>query len=41
MSILEDLAGNRIGGLFEVDVFNRVEQPDEREVYRVPFAVTE
>ena len=41
MSILEDLAGNRIGGLFEVDVFNRVEQPDEREVYSVPFAVTE
>ncbi len=41
MSILEDLAGNRIGGLFEVDVFDRVEQPDEREVYRVPFTVTE
>jgi hypothetical protein len=40
MSILEDLAGNQIGGLFEVDVFDRVERPDQREVYRVPFQVT-
>lgn len=39
MSILEDLAGNQIGGLFEVDVFDQVERPDQREVYRVPFAV--
>jgi len=41
MSILEDLAGNQIGGLFEVDVFDRVERPEQREVYRVPFEVTQ
>jgi len=38
--ILEDLAGNQIGQLFEVDVFEGVELPEEREVYRVPFTVT-
>jgi hypothetical protein len=41
MSILEDLAGNQIGGHFEVDVFDRVERPEQREVYRVSFEVTQ
>lgn len=40
MAILEDLAGNQIGQLFEVDVFDRIEQPEGQESYRVPFAVT-
>jgi len=38
--ILEDLAGNQIGQLFEVDVFEGVELPEERDAYRVPFTVT-
>lgn len=30
-TVLEDLAGNRIGAPFEVDVFERIERPDQPE----------
>ena len=36
---LEDLAGNRIGRLFEVDVFERVEERITRETIPLPFKV--
>jgi hypothetical protein len=36
---LEDLAGNRIGKPFEVDVFNKVESRPEAETVEVPFVV--
>lgn len=38
LGILEDLAGNRIGRPFEVDVFEAV-RPEEQQSYRIPFAV--
>jgi hypothetical protein len=40
LTILEDLAGNQIGKPFEVDVFERVDSPDDvAETHRVPFVV--
>ena len=39
LGILEDLAGNRIGVPFEIDVFEEIDEPDEQESYRVPFHV--
>lgn len=36
---LEDLAGNRIGQPFEVDVFERIDRPDEQESYEIPFSI--
>ena len=39
LGILEDLAGNRIGVPFEIDVFEQIDEPDEQESYRVPFEV--
>jgi hypothetical protein len=36
---LEDLAGNKIGRAFEVDVFERVEQEIRRETIDLPFRV--
>ena len=37
LSILEDLAGNRIGVPFEIDVFEQIDETDEAETYRIPF----
>jgi hypothetical protein len=37
LSILEDLAGNRIGRAFEVDNFERVDRSPEPDVTRIPF----
>ncbi|TDI35822.1 MAG: hypothetical protein E2P02_27095 [Acidobacteria bacterium] len=40
LTILEDLAGNQIGKPFEVDVFTRVDSPDDvTDTHRVPFVV--
>ena len=39
LSILEDLAGNRIGVPFEIDVFEQIDDPAEQDVYRVPFEI--
>ena len=39
LSILEDLAGNRIGTPFEIDRFEQIDEPDEQEFYRVPFEI--
>ena len=40
LTILEDLAGNQIGKPFEVDIFERVDSPDDiAETHRVPFVV--
>ena len=39
LSILEDLAGNRIGVPFEIDVFEQIDEPTEQETYRVPFEI--
>ena len=36
---LEDLAGNRIGRLFEVDVFQKIDREITAETVEVPFAV--
>ena len=36
---LEDLAGNRIGRLFEVDVFERVEERITTTTVSLPFQV--
>ena len=38
-TILEDLAGNRIDRLFEVDVFERVDEQTNRETVSLPFKV--
>lgn len=40
LSILEDLAGNRIGVPFEIDRFEQIDDLEEQESYRVPFEVT-
>ena len=37
LSILEDLAGNRIGRAFEVDTFDRVDETTEPAVTSIPF----
>lgn len=39
LSFLEDLAGNRIGKPFEVDVFESVPGPDESDSYPIEFEV--
>ncbi len=40
LTILEDLAGNQIGKPFEVDIFERVDSPDDSpETHVVPFVV--
>jgi hypothetical protein len=39
LSILEDLAGNRIGRAFEVDEFDRTDRSAEPERFLVPFRV--
>jgi hypothetical protein len=39
MTILEDMAGNRIGRAFEVDEFSRVDESAEQETVAVPFRV--
>ena len=41
LSILEDLAGNRIGVPFEIDVFEQIDEPTEQETYRVPFEISQ
>ena len=40
LSILEDLAGNRIGVPFEIDVFERIDNQTEQESYRIPFEIS-
>jgi hypothetical protein len=37
LSILEDLAGNRIGRAFEIETFERVDKALEPEVTTIPF----
>ena len=39
LSIMEDLAGNRIGMPFEIDVFETVEETTAAEDFRIPFEV--
>jgi hypothetical protein len=39
LSILEDLAGNRIGRAFEVDSFERVDRSHEPEITSIPFTL--
>ncbi len=39
LSILEDLAGNRIGVPFEIDRFEQIDELEERDAYRVPFEI--
>ena len=37
--IVEDLAGNRIGTAFEIDVFDTVDQTTAVEELRIPFEI--
>lgn len=39
LSILEDLAGNRIGVPFEIDTLQQVEDQPQPEFYRIPFEI--
>ena len=39
LSIVEDLAGNRIGTAFEIDVFETVEETPAGEEFRIPFEI--
>jgi hypothetical protein len=39
LSFLEDLAGNRVGRAFEVDMFNRIDKSPAPERYTVPFTI--
>ena len=39
LSIVEDLAGNRIGTPFEIDVFETVEETTAGEDFRIPFEI--
>jgi hypothetical protein len=39
LSVVEDLAGNRIGRPFEIDVFERVEQTTASDQFRIPFEI--
>jgi hypothetical protein len=39
LTILEDLAGNRIGRAFEVDRFDRADETAEPEKVLVPFQI--
>jgi hypothetical protein len=40
LTILEDMAGNRIGRAFEVDTFDRANESAELETVSVPFQIT-
>ena len=40
LSILEDLAGNRIGVPFEIDVFEQIDASPEQESYVIPFEIS-
>ena len=40
LAILEDLAGNQIGQPFEVDIFERIDSPDDiAETHRITFVI--
>ena len=39
LSILEDLAGNKIGTPFEIDVFKQVDETTTGERFRIPFEI--
>ncbi len=39
LSILEDLAGNRIGLPFEIDVDEQIDEPADQVTYRIPFEI--
>ena len=39
LSILEDLAGNKIGTPFEIDVFEQVDEKTTGEQFRIPFEI--
>ena len=40
LAVLEDLAGNQIGKPFEVDIFERIDSPDDiAETYRIPIVI--
>ena len=39
LTILEDMAGNRIGRAFEVDEFSRADESAGQEIVAVPFRV--
>ena len=39
LSILEDLAGNKIGTPFEIDVFEQVDETTTDEQFRIPFEI--
>ena len=39
LSILEDLAGNKIGTPFEIDVFEQVDETTTGEQFRIPFEI--
>ena len=41
LTILEDLAGNRIGRAFEVDEFSRVDESSEQETVTVKFTISD
>ena len=38
-SILEDVAGNRVGRAFEVDEFKKVDSSATTEVHKLPFRI--
>ena len=38
-SALEDLAANKIGQLFDMDVFDKVSENVESKTYSLPFSV--
>lgn len=41
LAILEDLAGNQIGKPFEVDIFERIDSPNDiAETYRIPIVIS-
>ena len=41
LAVLEDLAGNQIGKPFEVDIFERIDSPDDiAETYRIPIVIS-
>ena len=39
LPIVEDLAGNRVGTPFEIDVFERVDEPTGADEHRIPFDI--
>jgi len=38
-TILEDVAGNRVGHAFEVDLFQRADSTNAPERYTIPFKI--